>query len=119
LAAPGKTENEYVAQSITLESTLQTPESFGMLPLKSEDGNVVRLHDVARVELAAESTDTRVVFNGEPGTFIGIFPTPSANPLDTAAAVERELPAIQASLPDDMTITLVYDATDQISASID
>src|SRR5690606_5913138 len=76
------------------------------------------LRDIARVELAAESTDTRVVFNGQPGTFIGIFPTPSANPLDTASAVERELPDIQASLPQDMNITLVYDATDQISASI-
>ncbi|EXL09267.1 efflux RND transporter permease subunit [Aquamicrobium defluvii] len=119
LAAPGKTENEYVAQSITLRSTLQTPESFAALPLKSDDKNgVVRLRDVARVELAAESTDTRVVFNGQPGTFIGIFPTPSANPLDTASAVERELPDIQASLPQDMSITLVYDATDQISASI-
>ncbi|MET3661628.1 efflux RND transporter permease subunit [Aquamicrobium ahrensii] len=119
LAAPGKTENEYVAQSITLRSTLQTPESFATLPLKSDDKNgVVRLGDVARVELAAESTDTRVVFNGQPGTFIGIFPTPSANPLDTASAVERELPDIQASLPQDMNITLVYDATDQISASI-
>jgi multidrug efflux pump len=119
LAAPGKTENEYVAQSITLRSTLQTPESFAALPLKSDDKNgVVRLRDIARVELAAESTDTRVVFNGQPGTFIGIFPTPSANPLDTASAVERELPDIQASLPQDMNITLVYDATDQISASI-
>ena len=119
LAAPGKTQNEYVAQAITLQSTLQTPETFGALPLKSEGDNVVRLHDVASVELAAKSTDTRVVFNGQPGTFIGIFPTPSANPLDTASAVERELPAIQASLPQDMTVTMVYDATEQISASIE
>ena len=89
LAAPGKTENEYVAYSITMQSTLQTAEGFAALPLKSENGNVVRLGDVARVELGAESTDTIVSFNGKPGTFIGIFPTPAANPLDTAAAVDR------------------------------
>ncbi|MCG8272176.1 efflux RND transporter permease subunit [Aquamicrobium sp. NLF2-7] len=118
LAAPGKTENEYVAQSITMESTLQTPETFGALPLKSNGDGIVRLRDVAKIDLAAQSTDTRVVFNGEPGTFIGIFPTPSANPLDTASAVEKELPAIQETLPQDMNITLVYDATEQISASI-
>ncbi|MFC5384742.1 efflux RND transporter permease subunit [Aquamicrobium segne] len=119
LAAPGKTENEYVAQSITLRSTLQTPEAFGALPLKADDKTgVIRLRDVADIELAAESTDTRVVFNGQPGTFIGIFPTPAANPLDTSAAVLAELPAIAASLPQDMTITMVYDATEQISASI-
>lgn len=119
LSAPGKTKNEYVASSITLQSTLQTPESFGALPLQSKDGNVIRLRDVARVELAAESTDTVVNFNGEPGTFIGIFPTPAANPLDTAAAVIAELPALQASLPDGMTVTMVYDATETISASIE
>ena len=119
LSAPGKTKNEYVAYSITMKSTLQTPEAFGELPLKSENGNVVRLRDIAHVELAAESTDTVVNFNGEPGTFIGIFPTPSANPLNTAAAVIKELPAISASLPEGMTITMVYDSTETISASID
>ncbi len=119
LAAPGKTQNEYVAYAITLKSTLQTPDSFSALPLKSDGDNVVRLRDVARVELAAAETDTRVSFNGRPGTFIGIFPTPSANPLDTSEAVLTELPAIQASLPSGMTVELVYDATEQIGASID
>lgn len=119
LSAPGKTENEYVAYSITLKSTLQTPEAFAALPLRAEGDDVVRLGDVARVELAAESTDTIVSFNGRPGTFIGIFPTPAANPLDTSAAVVKELPEIQASLPDGMSVTLVYDATETISASIE
>ncbi|TKT83009.1 efflux RND transporter permease subunit [Aquamicrobium sp. LC103] len=118
LAAPGKTKNEYVAYAITMQSTLQTPEAFGALPLKAEGDDVVRLRDVASVELAAESTDMVVTFNGQPGTFIGVFPTPAANPLDVAAAVKTELPAIQASLPDGMTITMMYDATESISASI-
>jgi multidrug efflux pump len=118
LSAPGKTKNEYVASSITLKSTLQTPEAFAALPLSSKDGNVVRLRDVASVELAAASRDTIVRFDGKPGTFIGIFPTPAANPLDTAAGVIKELPAIQASLPEGMTISMVYDSTETISASI-
>src|SRR5690606_39326144 len=62
--------------------------------------------------------DMVVNFNGQPGTFIGVFPTPGANPLDTAAAVIDELPAISASLPEGMTLSLVYDATESISASI-
>ncbi len=119
LSAPGKTENASVGYSITVRSTLQTPEAFGALPLVSGEGKVVRLRDVARVELAAESDDTIVNFNGQPGIFIGIFPTPAANPLDTAAAVVDELPTIQSSLPEGMTITMVYDATEQISASIE
>ena len=118
LAAPGKTQNEYVTYAITMQSTLQTPEAFGALPLKAKGDEVVRLRDVADVELAAASTDMVVNFNGQPGTFIGVFPTPSANPLDTAAAVRTELPSIQNSLPEGMTITLMFDATESISASI-
>ncbi|MBA3324647.1 MAG: efflux RND transporter permease subunit, partial [Rhodobacteraceae bacterium] len=119
LSAPGKTENEFVAYSITLESTLNTPEAFGALPLKSEGDAVVRLRDVARIELAAESDDEIVTFNGQRGTFIGIFPTPAANPLDVADAVVAALPSINATLPAGMEITLVYDSTETISASIE
>lgn len=118
LAAPGTTRNEYVAYSITLESTLQSPEAFGALPLRSNGDEVVRLRDVASIELAAESTDSIVNFNGGAGTFIGIFPTPAANPLNTADAVIAELPSIQESLPEGMNVELVYNATDTIRASV-
>ena len=118
LAAPGQTENEYVAQSITLKSTLQTPEAFATLPVRAEGDAVVRLRDVAQVELASDDTGEIVTFDGMRGTFIGVYPTPAANPLDTAAAVRAELPAIAATLPDGMSIELVYDTTEQISASI-
>ena len=118
LAAPGRTQGPLTSYSITMETTLQTPEAFAALPIKGEGADVVRLSDVARVELAAASTDTIVNFNGEPGTFIGVFPTPGANPLDMSAAVLAELPLIQSSLPQGMTLTLMYDATEQISASI-
>ena len=90
LAAPGKTKGEYVSYSITMDTTLRTPEAFAALPVRADGDAVVRLGDVARVELAAASNDTIVNFNGEPGTFIGIFPTPGANPLDMSAAVLAE-----------------------------
>jgi multidrug efflux pump len=119
LAAPGKTENTFIARAITLKSTLQTPDAFGTLPLRAEGDAVVRLRDVAKVELAAADQDAIVTFNGEPGTFIGVYPTPAANPLDTAAAVVDDLPAINAALPEGMEIDLVYDSTETISASIE
>lgn len=119
LSAPGSTRNDYVTYSITLQSTLQTPEAFAQLPIRADGDDVVRLVDVAEVELAAESTDTVVRFNGDPGTFIGVFPSPAANPLDVASGVLEELPAIRDSLPEGMNVTLVYDATETISASIE
>ncbi len=119
LSAPGKTQNQFVSSAITVRSTLQNPEAFGQLPLKSDADGIVRLNEVAKVELAAESEDTVVNFNGQEGTFIGIFPTPSANPLDTSAGVIEQLPIIQQTLPAGMEITLVYDSTETISASIE
>ena len=119
LAAPGKVRNEYVTYAIDLRSTLQTPQAFAELPVKASGDDVVRLGDVAEVELASKSTDTVVSFNGQPGTFIGVFPSPSANPLNTAAAVIEQLPLIQASLPEGMTLTKMYDSTESISASIE
>jgi multidrug efflux pump len=118
LSAPGKTKNEYYASSITLHSTLQTPETFAEMPVRANGSDIIRLRDVASVELAAKSTDTVVSFNGSSGTFIGVFPTPSANPIDMATAVHKELPNIQESLPQGMNIIMVYDATEQISSSI-
>ena len=118
LSAPGKTKNEYVASSITMQSTLQTPETFGAMPVKTRGDDVVRLRDIAKIELASKSNDTIVSFNGSEGTFLGVMPTPAANPIDMAKAVNKELPSIQASLPEGMTIVLVYDATEQISSSI-
>jgi multidrug efflux pump len=119
LAAPGKTQSEYVAYRLDMQTTLQTPETFGMLPIRSEGDQLVRLRDVADVELGPESTDTIVSFNGSQGTFIGITPTPSANPLTTAAEVTKEIDAIRPTLPKGMSVEIVYDASNFISASIE
>ncbi len=118
LSAPGKTENEFVAYAIQTATTLQTPEGFAALPVRAKGDDIVRLSDVARLEYGPKSTDTRVAFNGEEGTFLGVFTTPDANALDTSASVRAELPNIQRDLPPGMTIQLVYDASDNIRGSI-
>jgi multidrug efflux pump len=118
LSAPGQTKNEYYAHSIEAKTTLQDPDSFGALPVRAKGDDIVRLRDVAKVELGAASTDVRVQFNGSDGVFLGIFPTPEANPLDVAAGVRAELPQIQADIPAGMHISLLYDSTEAIRASI-
>ena len=118
LSAPGKTENEYFSYALTLDSTIQSPEAFGALPLMQGQHGVVRLRDVARVELASGANDAIVTFSGQPGTFIGITPAPGDNQLDVAGNVLAALPGLTATLPPGMTITLVYDSTETIAASI-
>ena len=119
LSAPGKTKNEYVAYALQMQTTLQTPESFGALPVRSNGDEIVRLRDVATVELGPKSTDTIVSFNGKQGTFIGVTPTPSANPLTVAAAVTKAVEDLRSTLPKGMTVEIVYDASNFISASIE
>ena len=104
--------------SILLESTLQTPEEVADLPLRMDGDQVVRLSDVAEVELDAASFDTIVSVDGEEGLFVGIYPAPGANPLTTSQAVNDALPEIEASLPEGMSVEVSYDATDAIAASI-
>ena len=119
LSAAGRTKNEYVAYSLDVQTTLQTPEAFGALPVRSNGDDIVRLRDVATVELGPKNTDTIVSFNGKAGTFIGVTPTPSANPLSTAEAVTKAVEQIRPTLPKGMTVEIVYDASNFISASIE
>ncbi|NGM47200.1 MMPL family transporter [Rhodobacter sp. SGA-6-6] len=119
LSAPGKTENEYFVYSLTLDSTVQSAEAFGALPLVQGANGTVRLRDVARIELASGSAEAIVTFAGQPGTFIGIIPAPGENQLDVAENVLNALPALRDTLPEGMTITLVYDSTETIAASIE
>ncbi|MBH0237436.1 efflux RND transporter permease subunit [Methylobrevis albus] len=119
LSAPGKTKNTFVSYAIETETTLQTPEAFGALPIRSNGDEVVRLRDVASIELASQSDEVKVRFNGKEGVFLGIFASPSANPLNTAAAVTAEVPLIQADMPQGTNIQIVYDSTKFITASIE
>jgi len=119
LSAPGKTENEYFVYSLTLDSTVQSADAFGALPLVQGKTGTVRLRDVARIELASGSSEAIVTFAGEPGTFIGIIPAPGENQLDVAENVLNALPALRDTLPEGMSITLVYDSTETIAASIE
>ncbi len=118
LASPGSVENELVVVAVQTETTLQSAEAFGALPISGSGDGVVRLRDVARVELGTNNDDVRASFNGKGGVFIGIMPTPAANPLTTAETIKTILPEIQAGLPEGMTATVVYDSTVFIEESI-
>ena len=112
LSAPGKTENEFVAYAIQTATTLQTPETFGALPVRA-DGRRDRpppRRGACRAR-RRRATTCKVAFNGEEGIFLGIFAAPGANPLDTVRRRARgELPQIQRELPPGIDIELVYDA---------
>lgn len=119
LTAAGKTKGEYVAMSIRASTDLNDVGAFKNLIVRSSEGSIIRLSDVARIELGSKSYDTSVIFDGKKAVFIGITPTPSANPLEVITEVRKSFESLRSQFPPSLTGTVVYDATDFIRASID
>ncbi|HBS80818.1 MAG TPA: multidrug efflux protein [Pseudomonas sp.] len=119
LSAAGEVKGQYVVTSINADTELKTPEAFAAIPLKTQGDSRVLLGDVARVEMGAESYNAISSFDGIPSVYIGVKATPSANPLDVISEVRAVMPQIESQLPPGLKVTIAYDATRFIQASID
>ncbi|HEX4179122.1 MAG TPA: efflux RND transporter permease subunit, partial [Rhizomicrobium sp.] len=105
--------------TVTAQSQLQTPEQFRNIILKtSTTGAVVRLGDVARVELGAETYGIASLFNGYPAAGIPIMLAPGANALKTVDAVKAKAEELKAQLPPGMKMIYPVDNTTFIRLSI-
>ncbi len=89
LSAVGSTKGSMVVVDLTARTDLRTPEEFRNLAVRAENGAIVRLSDIANVDLGSESYQTSVSFNGESATFMGIEVAPDANSLDVIQAVRQ------------------------------
>lgn len=118
LSAPGRTNGYFVSYTIYANTDLHNVKEFENMVIKENNGSLVRLRDVAHVELGSESYDSNVIFNGKKAIFIGITPTPSANPLTVITDVRNALPDIIKQFPPNLSAKVVYDATKYIRASI-
>ncbi|HKV97079.1 MAG TPA: efflux RND transporter permease subunit [Gammaproteobacteria bacterium] len=118
LSAPGATRGSLVSMNIATTTDLQDPQGFANIVLRSQNGNLVRIKDVAQVELGSQVRDLAVNFSGIPSVFMAINPTPDANPLGIVKLVRQQITDIEPQLPPSMHVTVAYDATKFISASI-
>jgi multidrug efflux pump len=108
-----------VNATVTAQSQLQTPEQFRNIILKtSPSGAVVRLGDVARVELGAETYSIASLFDGYPAAGIPIMLAPGANALKTVDAVKAKAEELRAQLPPGMKLVYPIDNTTFIRLSI-
>jgi multidrug efflux pump len=118
LAAPGQTKGAMTSVNLVANTNLQTPDEFKNLAIKQVNGAIVRLKDVAEVELGASNYDTDVRFSGNTATFMGIYVLPTANALDVIKAVRAALPDIEKQLPAGMKLGIPYDSTEYIASAI-
>ncbi len=117
-AGIGATKGKYVTVNLTASTDVSDPEDFKDLVVRAEDGALVRLNDIARTELGAESYDFTAWYQGIPAVFIGVEPAPGANPLTVAGLVNDQMPGIQRQLPEGISANIPYDASQFIEDSI-
>lgn len=120
LAAVGSTKGQMVAIDMTARTDLRSADEFRQLIIREQNGAIVRLGDVADVQLGSESYGTSVRINGEAATFMGIFVSPDANSLDVIKNVRALWDGeIVPQLPEGIKATIPYDSTEQIQDAID
>lgn len=120
LAALGSTKGTMMQIDLTASTDISSPEQFRAMTVRADGESIVRLGEVADVQLGSENYSTAVSFNGKNATFLGIEVAPDANALDVIREVrERAWPEIIAQLPEGLEADIPYDSTEYINDSID
>ena len=119
ISAVGSTRGTETGDTIVATTNLHDAAQFRNLVVKNVGNTIIRLKDIAQVELGAQNYDSSAYFDGKPAAFVGIQEAPSANSLNVAAGVKAALAELGTALPPGMHMAIPYDATDYIKASID
>src|SRR5579883_1183965 len=118
IAGIGSTKGQMVQINLTASTNLHTVEEFRNLVVKHANGAVVRLKDVAQVELGDDTYDTQNNLYGRKAVFIGIQVAPAANLLDTLKGCRTAFEQLQPDFPTGLTGQIGYDASDFVNSSI-
>jgi multidrug efflux pump len=118
-SAPGQAKGYFTVTNVSANTGLTDVAQFKQMVVKSRSGALVRLEDIATVDLAAQSWTSSVAMNGQRAVFIGIQATPTGNPLTLVRDARGLLPEIERNLPPSIIMQVAYDSTKFIQASID
>ena len=118
LSAVGQTKGNLVTINLTTNTDLNTVEAFEQLAVLNRGDTIVRIQDIATVELGGENYTSEVRFSGAKAVFIGMHVLPNANTVDVIQAVRAELELIKRELPQGIEANIGYDSTVYIEESI-
>ena len=106
--------------TVRLPAQISTPEEFGDIVLKtSADGSVVRLRDVADVQLGSQTYGSTSSFGGEPTTVIVVYQSPGSNAVEVGSRVKEVVGELSERFPDGVEATAIVDTTRSIDAGIE
>jgi multidrug efflux pump len=118
ISALGNSKGTMTQTSLTASTSLHSAAAFSRLILSQTNGAIVRLGDVATVELGSDTYDGQVAFDGKPGVYIGIQVAPGANLISVVNGVAKRFPQIQSQLPTGLDGAIVYNSAEFVNASI-
>ena len=111
LAAVGQTKGNLVQVNLLANTDLRSVEEFKNLIVTDRNGAIVRLRDVANVELGAEEADFVAKYGTKEGVYLGVWPLIGVNEIEVAHRLKAEMARIRPTLPKDIDMQLVYSAT--------
>jgi multidrug efflux pump len=111
--------SQQLSFTVTAKGRLIDPEEFGNIIVRAQGPNgVLRLKDVARIELGAQSYNVASALDGQPGVALPIFLQSGANALETAEAIKAKVEELKAKFPEGMDYNIPYDTSDFVKATI-
>ncbi|MBX3463190.1 MAG: efflux RND transporter permease subunit [Planctomycetes bacterium] len=111
LAAVGQTKGNLVQVNLLADTDLRSVEEFEQLIVTDRGGALVRIADIARVELGAEEADFMAKYNATPAVYLGVWPLVGANEIDVQKGLVAEMERLHRALPADLDMQLAYDGT--------
>src|SRR5450830_616587 len=112
--------DQQIVYTVTAKGRLVEPSEFANIIIKADGPNgVLRLRDVARIELGAQTYNVSSTLDGQPGVALAIFLQTGANALDTANAIKAKLEELKQRFPEGMDYRIPYDTSDFVKASIE
>ncbi|OSS42680.1 RND multidrug efflux transporter, Acriflavin resistance protein [Desulfurella amilsii] len=119
ISATGYTKSPYIQINISTATDLHTVDEFKNLVVANYNGTLIRLKDIAKVKLGSINYSATNIFNDKEAIVLGIFTTPTANPLTVVDNIDKILPSMKTQLPTAMNMKVAYDRTTYIKTSID
>ncbi len=118
VAAVGKTKSSQVQVDLITNTDLRSPEEFERLIVRQQRGSVVRLNDVAKVELGSEEPRGEAGLNDKKAIYLSVWPLPRANELEVAQRLRKRMEDIRPVLPPGVEMRLAYDGTYYMSNAL-
>jgi multidrug efflux pump len=112
--------NQQVTATVLVKGQLVSPDEFGSIVLRANrDGSLVRLRDVARIEVGAQAYATSARLNGKPAAAVAVQLSPTGNALATAEAVKKRMTELSTSFPPGVEFAVPYDTSPFVKVSIE